>query len=164
MENLFDNEFLRRDSALKDMGQGMCFGTEAARFADVLKEYISGEFRDFEYYRILAKKADSQKKKQTILNISADEIRHARKLATAYFLSTGNNYYPYREEFMAMKVPPFRIALRERFKEEYASAAKYDKTAGETHDVCLRELLNGLSADEKQHAIMLQQMIEESIR
>lgn len=150
------------DMNIKDARPGMCFGTEAAKFADTLKEYISDELRDAEYYRILTKKADNGKKRQIIMNISNDEMHHARKLATAYFLSTGNYYFP-NTESINERIPPFKLALRERFKEEYAAAAKYGKVAEETGDICLEELLSSMAKDEKRHALELQQMIEDSI-
>jgi len=140
----------------------MCFGSEAAKYADTLKEYIKDELHDWAYYRVLSKKADSSKKKQMLLGISSDEMRHARRMATAYFLSTGNHYFP-DAEGMSERVPPFKLALRERFKEEYAAVAKYGKTADQTDDICLQEMLRGIAAEEKRHAMELQEMIEESI-
>ena len=154
------DEFLH-DPSTADIS-GMYFGTETARYENKLKDYIANELQDSEYYRILAKRASDEKKKQIIMNISSDEMNHARRMAAAYFLATGNNYSP-NVGFIKSRIPPFKLALRERFKEEYAAAAKYQKMAEETSDISLQELLNSIITDEKRHAIELQHMIEESI-
>ncbi|MDP4109789.1 MAG: ferritin-like domain-containing protein [Bacillota bacterium] len=146
----------------KPTSPGMYFGADAAGYADAIRGYIDNEIYSSKYYELLARKAPSGKRKQTILKMSQDEIKHAKKLATAYFLATGNHYFS-QPPGLYNRIPPFRIALRERFKEEYAASAKYSKTAEETDDSLLQELLGSLAQDERRHAAELQEMIEESI-
>ena len=145
----YGDSFLESNST-RDIKTDTYFGTETAKYADKLKDYIADELRDSAYYRFLAKRANDEKNKQIIINISSDEMNHARRMATAYFLATGNNYFP-NTDFIKRRIPQFKLALRERFQEEYAAAAKYNKAADETNDVSLQELLGSISTDEKGH-------------
>jgi len=150
----------KKSAAYGDDDKNACFGPETAKVGDVLKEYIKDEIEDAQYYRILAFRAKSRREREIFAAASKDETRHAKKLSTAYFIATGKRYWP-KSDLPDLRVPPLRLALRERFAEERAAAAKYEAAAKKTADRCLKEMLEDISLDERRHASEMIKMLED---
>lgn len=139
-----------------------CFGVNARRYADRLMEFINDEYSDSIYYSILARRAPSNRARRLFRDFSADELRHAKRFAAAYFLITGKRYFPSRTSIEPVKVPPvYEQALRQRYLGESRDAVKYQMFARGTGDRCLRRLAVSTSLDEKKHAQAILELIQE---
>lgn len=130
-----------------------CFGSESVKYADQLVTYINSEYHDYLYYTALARRAPNARGRALFKSIAADEMKHARKWASAYFLITGKRYFPTRRTMGSISVnPDFNTALRERYMEESKDALKYRMFAQTSTDRCLTRMALEASDDERQHA------------
>jgi rubrerythrin len=130
-----------------------CFGSDSQRYANLLMEYINDEYRDYMYYTTLSRRAPTASGRRVFRNISGDEMKHARRWASAYFLITGKRYFPTRTTVEPVNVPSnYSQALRERYMAESRDAVKYRQFAASTTDRCLKRMATDTSDDERQHA------------
>jgi rubrerythrin len=130
-----------------------CFGSDSQRYESQLKEYINDEFRDNMYYMILSRRAPTNNARRIFRTIAADEMKHARRWAAAYFLITGKRYFPTRATVEPVTVPSnYNMALRDRYMAESRDAVKYRQFAASTSDRCLKRMATDTSDDERQHA------------
>lgn len=143
----------------KEKANTRCYGSGTRAAANYIKEYIRGELYAFAYYKHLAIMAKNKADRKLFREFSQEERIHARKLSTAYFIASGYSYFP--KEIPALKIPPYKMALRERFLEENSAHAKYEDLARKTDDECLAPLLKSLAQDELRHADAVLKVIEE---
>jgi len=130
-----------------------CFGTASQIYAQQLMEYINDEYRDYLYYTILSKRSISANARRIFRNIAADELKHSRRFASAYFLITGKRYLPTRSTVNPIIVPAsYNQALRDRYIAESKDAVKYRQFASSTTDRCLKRMAMDTSNDERSHA------------
>lgn len=141
-----------------------CFGRDARMYAERMMEYINDEYKDHLTYLALARRAPSAQARTILRNIAADEMRHARRWAAAYFLITGKRYFPERGSMEAAPIASYSQALRERYLAESQGAVQYRRFARETNDRCLRRLATEASNDERQHAQHILELIQRQYR
>lgn len=121
----------------------------------LLRDFLRDELADAHIYRALAAFAPAANGQRLLFCFASEEAWHARRLQAAYFLLTGETYYA------AVVLPPqpklpWRDRLRQRYREETGSAARYALSAEETADISLSRLFQSLSTDEYRHAELLQ--------
>ncbi|MPM15076.1 hypothetical protein SDC9_61442 [bioreactor metagenome] len=134
-----------------------CLGEESEVYAEQLQGFICDELRDYRCYQALARRSDAFSAR-VLSGLAADEHRHAKRLAAAYFLITGIRYWPEH-----LPIPPVRnyyTALRQRFAGEQQGAAEYSAAAEQVNDTCLRDLYLELAEDEARHAQMIRSTLE----
>ena len=138
-----------------------CFSRESQSYAGRLMEYINDEYRDYLTYTTLARRAPAAAARTVFRNLAADELRHARQFASAYFLITGKRYFPDRRTVTTPSMPPYSQALRDRYIAESRDAVKYRQFARETTDRCLRRMAIDTSNDERNHAQQILTLIQQ---
>ena len=134
-------------------------GHSSAVYAPLLREMIDGETEDFRTYQALARRAGNSATRM-LSTMAADKRRHAKRLSTAYFLITGEQY---RSPNMNGSRPPMDLmnGLREQFIQEQRGAAAYEGAAQETTDPCLRQLFRELGQEAMGHARMIRSLLEQ---
>jgi len=137
----------------------ICLGHGSQQYTDLLKEMIDGETEDMRTYQALSRRAGGNGSK-VLGTMAADERRHAKRLGTAYFLITGEQY---RSPNLNGTRPPMDLmtGLREQFMQEQRGAAAYQGAAQETGDPCLRQLYQEIAREEQAHARMLRNLLEQ---
>ena len=160
-ESLLDEETRNFLAEGNIMGKD-CFGSNSKQYADRLMEFINDEFRDSMYYNILARRSQNSGTRRMFKRIAADELRHSRRFAAAYFLITGKQYYPTRNTVEPVNVPQsFIQALRERYLAESRDVVKYRMFAQQSVDRCLRQMALMTSDDERRHAESIMELIQD---
>ncbi len=144
---------------LPECGSVPCLGEASAVYAPQLQQYIDFEVADCRAYQALSRRAQGNPAR-TLSAMAADERRHAKRLAAAYFLISGVRYWP-AERGGSQPVQPFMAALREHFAQEQRAQCSYLAAAEETTDPCLRELYLELAGDEEAHAGLLRGILEQ---
>ena len=131
------------------------------KFAKILRGVIKNELHDWQYYKILSKRAPSQAAGKVLSQLAADELAHAREFLVALFYITGIKEEPKDPILPKITIPPYSLALRERIMEERAANAKYTELARVMEkDESLRELFLKTAGDEARHATQLQALME----
>jgi rubrerythrin len=142
-----------RAGVMPDGAAQSCFGPESRPLAKKLLGYINDEYRDHLYYSSLARRAPDERAKRTLRRMASDELRHARQWSAAYYLITGEKYFPARPRAGEIAVPgSFSGALRERYSDEINSSREYSRFSQSSHDRCLSALAEETAADELRHA------------
>ncbi|MBQ7713631.1 MAG: ferritin-like domain-containing protein [Oscillospiraceae bacterium] len=139
-----------------------CMGSAARAALDVIEGFLRDELSDAQTYRYLAAHAPTQEARRVMRQLASDETGHAAALRAVYFLITGETYS------VAVVLPPqtkqpWRDRLRGRYHEEACGGFNYARAAEETTDVCLKKLLEGLSADEYRHAETIRKLLEKAL-
>ena len=139
-----------------------CMGAAARGELDAIRDFLRDELADAQTYRHLASLAPSPEGKRLMRRLAEEEAGHVRALQTSHFLITGGTYP------VTVVLPPqpkllWRDRLRERYHEETSGAARYARAAEETADVCLKKLVERLSADEYRHAESLRRLLERTL-
>lgn len=134
-----------------------CLGPASEIYAPILQEFIAGELCDWRTYQAMARRLSGSTAKQ-LMGIAADERRHAKRLAAAYFLISGVDFWP--DRLPGALSGTFRGTLRLRFQAEQKGERAYRAAADQTGDPCLRELFQELAGDEAAHAWLLRGMLE----
>lgn len=132
-------------------------GAASAGYAPLLQEMIDDELHDHRLYQGLSRRVPAGAG-PTLSAMSADELRHARKLSAALFLITGVRYWPSVKPVPASGAWP--AALRTAFAGEQQGAAQYLAAAGESTDPALAALWEELAGDEAGHARRLREILE----
>jgi rubrerythrin len=159
-DNLLDEETRQFMSEGYIMGSD-CFGNSSNQYADRLMEFINDEYSDHLYYLMLARRSPTAYARRLFNGIAADELRHSKRYAAAYFLITGKRYFPTRNSIEPVVVPPSYIqALRQRYLAESRDAVKYRMFAQQTRDRCLTRIALATSEDEKRHAQNIMELIQ----
>lgn len=120
-----------------------------------LLEWIVHECEDAALYRHLACCLPAQARR-CLLEMAADERRHARRLSAQYYVMTGR--CPGGQPAFAPTACPLEL-LRRRYDEELAASAAY-RDAAACAEGPLRELLDELSRDEARHSRMAMCLLE----
>lgn len=136
-----------------------CLGEGSMSYAPQLQQFIDFELADCRAYQALSRRAQGNAAR-VLSGMAADERRHAKRLAAAYFLISGVRYWP-GEPGGTRAVQPFLAALREHFGQEQRAQCAYLAAAEETADPCLRELYLELAGDEEAHAGLLRGILEQ---
>lgn len=136
-----------------------CLGRGSEQYAALLREMIDGETEDMRTYQALARRAGGAGARM-LGTMAADERRHAKRLATAYFLITGERYQSPNQNGSR---PPMDLmtGLREQFIQEQRGSSAYQGAAQETTDPCLRQMYQELSREEAAHARMIRNLLEQ---
>lgn len=134
-----------------------CMGAAAGEMLQMLEGFIEDELSDHRYYMALCRQAPAAAR-QTIRTIARDEAAHARMLLAVCYLITGRCYQP-SVSFDRVYIGPWCPALRERYHAETCGGLNYLRTAENTLDPCLAEILKNLSADEYHHARELTRLL-----
>lgn len=137
-----------------------CYGKSSEIYLNRLMEFINDEYKDYLFYTAMAVKAPTQTARRIFRNMAKTELSHSKKFAAAYFLISGKRYMPTRAQVGPVQVPAYDQALRQRFMAETRDAAKYAAFANSTTDRCLKKLAAEASADERQHAQHILELIQ----
>ena len=149
----------RRTSEYQIQPDTLCLGQASARYAPLLQEMIDGETEDWRLYQTLARRAVGSGARM-LGSMAADERRHVRRLAAAYFLITGERCQAQGQQG-SRPVPDLMAGLREQFIQEQRSAAAYQGVAAECADPCLQQLYRELAQEEEMHARLIRNLLEQ---
>ena len=130
--------------------------------AEAVGAFLREELADAQICRYLASTAPTQQGKRTLRCLAQEEAGHAKTLQSVYFIMTGGT------DRTVVLLPPqpkllWRERLRERYHEESRAAARYERAAAKTADVCLRRIFERLCADEYRHAEQLRRLLEKAL-
>lgn len=148
-----------RTSSCRPQPDVLCLGQASARYAPLLQEMIEGESEDWRLYQALARRAAGSGARM-LGSMAADERRHVRRLAAAYFLITGERCQAQGQQG-SRPVPELMTGLREQFIQEQREAAAYQGAAAETADPCLQQLYRELAQEEQMHARLIRSLLEQ---
>lgn len=126
-----------------------------------LMAFIEDELSDRRYYLAFACQAPTWARR-TLLDFSAEEAVHARRLMAVYYLMTGSCYNP-SVSCEKIWVGPWCNALRERYHAETCGGLNYIRSAEDTADPCLSKLMTELSEEEYGHAGRILAMLQRAI-
>lgn len=136
-----------------------CLGPSSAGHGEELQRFIEFELTDAKTYAALSRRSRGQVAR-TFAAMATDEMRHAKRLSTAYFLISGVRYFPV-EQSAAQLEGAYMSTLRSRFQAEQQGEAAYRAAAGRTKDACLRDLYLELAGDENSHGWLVRGILEE---
>ena len=141
-------------------GELCCTAEGTGDVAARLAEFIDGELSDRCAYLTYARCAPGYAKRR-LQQMAAEEERHARRLMTVYYLTTGQCYKP---AVPACQMPgmPWCPLLRQLYQQENDSARRYERELAKMEDTCLREIFSELAADERCHARQILQLLEKT--
>jgi len=122
-----------------------------------LQRFIAGEWKDARTYRALARQVFG-KDARLLSQIADDEKSHARRLAAAYFVLSGIQLRPTKNEVYFRGGYPG--ILRQRLMEEQQGAEAYRTAAANTSDPWLRDTYNTMAEDELIHARQIYSILE----
>lgn len=137
-----------------------CMAGATADMIAQLEEVIDDELSDRCAYLTYARWAPGHARRR-LQQMAADEERHARRLMTVYYLTTGKCYRPAVPSCPASPMPWCGL-LRELYHHENCVARRYEAGAAAMDDVCLREIFGNLAAEERCHARQILQMLEKT--
>lgn len=135
-----------------------CMDGSSDQSVQTVKRFILGELSDCHFYSRFAQCAPNRWASQRLMEISAEEGKHARKLIATYYLMTGMNYCPHHQA-VCTPMPEYCDGLRMRFTEECQGARSYLEAAEETDDMCMSEMFRNLAEDEYSHAKTLRDLL-----
>ncbi|MBE7003398.1 MAG: ferritin-like domain-containing protein [Ruminococcaceae bacterium] len=143
-------------------GESCCLGAAAQSELEIIRAFLRGELADAQTYRAFAALAPTPEGRQAMRRLASDEAAHAKTLQSVHFLITGGTYP------VTVVLPPqprllWRDRLRARWHEEACGGANYAAAAERTTDVCLKRILEKLSADEYRHAELLRGLLEKAL-
>lgn len=137
-----------------------CYGKSSEIYLNQLTEFINDEYGDYLFYTAMANKAPTQNARRIFRSMARTELSHSKNFGAAYFLISGKRYTPARAQAGSVQIPAYDQALRQRFMAETRDAAKYMAFANSTNDRCLKKLAMDTSADERQHAQHILELIQ----
>ena len=132
--------------------------TEKAPLAETLTERITDELTDHVLYMRLAR--CSGRYASSMRRMAQDEARHAAKLSTLYFLTTGCKSQACPGA--AGPLDTLCLTVRTRYAEELKGAERYRALAEEYPEHA--ELFCGLAEEEREHARLLYRVASELLR
>ena len=148
-----------RTSPMAAEPEALCLGRGSARYAPMLQEMVDGEAENGRLYQALTRRATGNSARM-LGGLAADQRRHVRRLATAYFLITGERCQP-QGQGGNRPVPDLMTGLREQFIQTQREAAAYQGAAAENSDPCLRQLFRELAQEKGTHTRMIRTMLEQ---
>ncbi len=128
-----------------------CMGTAAQEATDVLVGYIDEELIQRQYVLSLLSQFPRPDVRRLLRQIAVGKWEAARKLKSAYYLITGEPYAPMMTTGQHRR-QCLRESLRELYHQEACNGFNYLRSADDTMDPCLRDLLTELSQDAYQRA------------
>ncbi|MDR3551714.1 MAG: ferritin family protein [Clostridia bacterium] len=138
-----------------------CYGSDSAKYACDIMNFINDECHDSFYYAMLACRAPTAAAQRLCCYLSREERRHAKKWQAAYFVITGQKYMPNRSALGPICPPrSFSEALRERYIAEINGAAEYRGFAEQCTDPCLKKLAEDMAEEEQQHAELILDLLQ----
>lgn len=132
-------------------------GQVSAQAEDPFPALIRREVLAWQYYRKLAWSAERDLA-ELFEKMATDCWSCAKRLASAYFLSSGRRYWPSRGE--EPQLPPYLSALRERFHVELQDEALYRSAAERCTEEYLCDILMDGADLSRRHARQLQLLVE----
>lgn len=115
---------------------------------DMLKSLMIYEYADFLTYNALSKKYTGELRTR-FTEMAKDESQHFRTLRARYYILTGDNFRPEKQNITLSSA--ILDILRNRYIIENSAYDGYLKAAAETKLQDLSELYQGNAADEKKH-------------
>lgn len=155
-----NNSCMVCNNCMNDPDDPVCYGEGSMKYAPNLLEFIYAEYSDYRYYMNMYEKCRCMEKKRIFKAIADDEFRHSNLFMSAYFLITGKRFSPstnHRAENTCRESLP--ECLRERYFEELGGSQEYANFAKDVDDDCLKQLLMEISEDEKEHSMMIMDII-----
>lgn len=139
-----------------------CMGTNSLASTEVLQGFIREELGMVHTYKRLSCCLRNMEARRMFAQFAQDEGLHAKKLASAYFLMTGERYWPTVQGEMPSRGEYCKV-LRERYHEEACTGFNYERAANEVLDPCLKEMLMQFSEDEYCHARRILDLLAKTI-
>ncbi|MCI2106113.1 MAG: ferritin-like domain-containing protein [Intestinimonas sp.] len=136
-------------------GSAQFFSDSAVLF----QRFIRDELSDHQRYTDMARQAD-RTASRLLLQAAADELRHARRLSTAFFLTSGVRYWPV-ETVHPRSDAPLPAALRDRFLAEQEGEGAYRAAAAAVPDTRLRVMFLELADKEHAHIGLILDLLEQ---
>lgn len=143
------------------MNDAECYSKASMKYASCILEFIYEEYSDYRYYMKMCEKCRCMENKRIFKAMAEDELRHSNLFVSAYFLITGKRFCPAKNcntECSCGK--SLAESLRERYFEELCGSQQYANYAKGVDDDCLKQLLMEASEDEKEHSMMIMDMIK----
>ena len=138
-----------------------CMGSAAMDALEVVTGFLEEALEERRQLLALSQRGPTWAR-QRLREMAAEEESHARRLMAVYYLITGDCYRP-RVNCGQICADRWCPALRERYHVQACSALNYARAAEETTDLCLRRLLEELSAEEYRHTDQLLRMLERGL-
>ena len=140
-------------------GDVPCLGEASAIHGPQLQALIDHALGSWQTYHLLARRGQGSGSK-ALATMACDKRRHAKRLATAYFLISGVRYWPTPNSVLPQRMA-YAGALRHCFHRAQRSELLYRAGAEETQDIALQELYLDLAHDESTHTWHLRGMLEQ---
>ncbi|MBQ0037662.1 MAG: ferritin-like domain-containing protein [Clostridiales bacterium] len=137
-----------------------CMAGSTPEMEALLGRSIDDELSDRCAYLTYARCAPSYARRRLQM-MAADEERHARRLMTVYYLTTGRCYRAAVPDCRCTGLPWCQL-LRQLYHRENCGARHYEEGAENMEDFCLREIFLELAADERCHARQILQLLEKT--
>ena len=137
-----------------------CMKGGTADMVSLLAACIDGEVADRCAYLHYARCAPHYARR-CLQQLAADEERHARRLLSVYYLTTGQCHRP-AIPTCPCDVPAWCPLLRQLYHRENCGAERYEQGAAGMTDACLQEIFAELAAEERRHARQILQLLEKT--
>lgn len=134
-------------------------GEDSEGEGESLRRYIAQELQSWRGFMVLA---GSGKGSTPLKSCGGEELHHARRLSTAYFLISGIRYLP-AERTAAPRWSSREQGLRELFQASQRAELEYRRAAEETMDPALRSLYLELAREEAVHLSRIRLVLEETL-
>jgi hypothetical protein len=119
---------------------------------------IDEQLEQSRYCRSVTRAAPSRRLSRALSLIANRDYSSARSLASAYFMQSGNYYFP-NSGHSSADIPYFRPALRVAWKTEVSLTTKCTNTAEKTEDVPLLKALIAAARNHAENAVDLRRLI-----
>lgn len=136
-----------------------CLGDGAQSDVPRLEELARQAVHDGRVYQALVRRAGGAAAR-VLAGMAADQRRHAKKLAAAYFLITGQRWQGPTPE-VERAGQELMLVLREQYMAEQRGAAVAQAAAQETDDRCLGQLFDELAREKQDHARVIRALLEQ---
>ncbi len=136
-----------------------CLGDGAQNDVPRLEELARQAVHDGRVYQGLVRRAGGAAAR-VLAGMAADQRRHAKKLAAAYFLITGQRWQGPPPE-MERTGQELMMVLREQYMAEQRGGAAAQAAAQETDDRCLGQLFDELAREKQEHARVIRALLEQ---
>ncbi len=138
----------------------LCLGPACAPCLPLLRELAAGKLDLARAYRSMARQAGGGTGR-TLSALAGDEERHARRLAAAAFLISGERRALSPHSARSGKPCSLSLALRRAFQEEQRAGLVFRTAREELSDPALRQLMEDIAREDAGHVRTVLALVEE---
>ncbi len=139
-----------------------CMGTEALESVEVLRGFVREELCAQQRFARLASQCRDASLRQCFAGFSRLAARRAKRLLSALYLITGEEYCP-ELSCERMHWEGRREMLRALYHDAACGGFNYERAAQETTDGCLASLLGSFSQEEYRRAEQILDLLAKSL-